>query len=77
MAPTSAGRRQHHVPGGLGDLPGAQAGLDRQQHHDAVAVGVTLAAAVRQQLGDVLIGQDLGLFARHGPSRNLAVFTYY
>ena len=72
-----AARRQHHVPGRLGDLAGAQAGLDRQQDHDAVAVGVAVGAAVRQQLRDVLIRQDLGLLARHGPSRNLLVFTYY
>jgi hypothetical protein len=31
----------HHQPGQLGDLAAAQAGLDRQQNHDAIAIRVS------------------------------------
>ena len=60
-----SGRPQHHVPGQLGDLGGPEPSFHRQQNDRAITGGVTGVAGEEQQVFDVLVQQDLCLFARH------------
>ena len=57
---------EHHGPGQLGDLAGAEPGSDRQQDHHSVPLRVSPTARVAQRCNDLLAGEDLGLFACHG-----------
>ena len=59
------GRIEHHVPGQVGDLARAQAGLGRQQHDHAVAQRVSGAAGKDQQIVEIGCRQKFCLFAWH------------
>ena len=49
------GRIEHHVPRQVGDLAGAQAGLDRQENDDTVAFRISGRGGVDEEVFDLLI----------------------
>jgi len=55
----------HHRPCQLGDLASAQAGLYRQQDHDAIALGISAVRGSSQGGRKVLFCQRFGVLACH------------
>src|SRR5262245_53759986 len=58
-------RVQHHIPGQGRDLPGPQAGLNRQQHHRLVAGWVAAGGGIVEDARHLEMGEDSRLFAGH------------
>ena len=55
----------HHRPCQLGDLAGAKASLDRQQNHDAIAIGISIASSLPQRRAKLLFRKRFGVLASH------------
>jgi len=62
------GWTDHHVPGQVGDLSGAQASLGGQQDDHAVTEGMTGAARKNQEVVDVAKREYFCLFASQSKS---------
>ena len=60
-----AGWIEHHVPGQVGDLTGAQASLGGQQDDHTVTKGMSGAAGKNKEVVDVAKGEYFCLLARH------------
>ncbi len=65
MARDAALGVDHHRPCQLGDLAGAKAGLDRQQDHDAIALGISAVSGAPQGGRKLLFCKRFRVFACH------------
>jgi len=65
MACDVALRVDHHRPGQLGDLAGAQARLDRQEDHDAIAIGIPTVSDSPQGCRKLLFCERFSVSACH------------
>jgi hypothetical protein len=52
-----------HVPGQAADLLGAEPGLDAEQDHDAVALGIARVRDLAERCADLRLAKNLRLLA--------------
>jgi len=65
MARDAALGVDHHRPCQLGDLAGAKAGLDRQQDHDEIAIGISAVSGSAQGCRKLLFRERFGVLDCH------------
>jgi hypothetical protein len=65
MSRDAALRVDQHRPCQFGDLAGAKAGLDRQQDHDAIALGISAVSGSPQGGCKLLFRKRFGVSACH------------
>jgi hypothetical protein len=61
----SAASIEHHVPGQIGDLAGAQPAFDGRQNNNTIALGVSGGIGEDEEIAYVVLRKKFGLFAGH------------